>query len=84
MPVGRGNWDSLKAPGVLCGRQLTSTAGCSASHAGECLVLGFPTSSYLDTWRYLCGQRGSKKDPVLVCMSTVQGSGMIEGEGCEE
>lgn len=83
VPVGRGNWDSLKAPGVLCGRQFTSTADCSASHAGELLVLGFPTSSCLDTWRHLCGQRRSKFQ-ALVCVSTVQGNYMIEGEGCEE
>lgn len=84
MPVGRGNWDSLKAPGVLCGRQFISTADCSASHAGELLVLGFLVSIYRDTWRYLCGQRSSKKVQALVCIPTVQGNDRIEGEGCEE
>lgn len=79
VPVDRGNWDSLKAPGVLCGRQFTFTADCSASHAGELLVLGFPTSSCLDRWIYLCCQRGSNK-----AMSTVWGNSMIEGKGCEE
>lgn len=71
-----------KPQAVLCGRQFTSTADCSASHAGELLLLNFPTASCLDTWRYLCGQRGSKN--ALVCMFTVQGSDVIEGEGCEE
>ena len=63
MPVGRGNADSLKAPGFLHGGQFTSTVDCSVSHAAELLALSFPTvtSSYPDTWSCSRGLRASNK-----------------------
>lgn len=70
MSVGSGKWDSLKAPGALCGRQFTSRAGCSASHAGECLVSGFPASSVTWTFEDICVVREvQRKLQALVCMS---------------
>lgn len=65
MPVGRGNPDSLKAPGFLHGGQFTSIVGCSVSHTGELQVLSFSrvTSSYLDTRSCPYGPRASNKAP---------------------